>query len=99
MSLLLSLCLLYWALLTTLQQYVPHLKERLWVPCVLGKGKNCVERPYNSMKPSEVHPRQITASDVVEAIKGLGSRNVASDGVRRHEEFASKHGKGNRFGN
>ncbi len=47
------------------------------------------------MKPSEVHPKQITAADVAAAIKEVGSMSAASDGVRRHEEFALRYGKGN----
>lgn len=49
------------------------------------------------MKASEVHPKQITASDVGAAIEEVGSMNTARDGVRRHKEFALRHGKGNQF--
>ena len=67
------------------------------MPCTPGKEGNGTKWSYTSMKASEVHPKQITASDVAAAIKGVGSMNAASDGVRRHREFAIRHGKGNQF--
>ena len=67
------------------------------MPCVPGKEKNGTMRSYTSMKASEVHPKQITASDVAAAIEEVGSMNTARDGVRRHKEFALRHGKGNQF--
>ena len=67
------------------------------MPCAPGKEGNGTRKLYTSMKAWEVHPKQIIASDVAAAIKEVGSMNVASDAVRRHKEFALRHGKGNQF--